>query len=557
MTNRPEIEARYRDLREALATEGISRRTFMQVAAAAALASGLSHGAPVAAAPSPGAPRRLAGRQASANTLVFGSGQDISNLDPHTGHDYSITWGQRAVYDSLLRYEGNPPVLKPLLATEVSGSPDAIEWTIKLDPKATFHDGSAADAAAVVWNFNRMLKKNLGVAWMFATAMDEKSAQVVDPTTVKVTLVKPFGPFEAVLPWLFVANPKVVEANEKDGDLGEGWLKDHEAGGGPFTIANWQPGSTYQFARFPNYWYTAPDGPKPLDSFVWQIIRESSTKRIAMETGQVQLGDNFTPEDLEGLRANPTFVINDAPSMTPCSIKLNNKVGPTSDLNVRKALSHAFDYDSAIEAVSGRGAVMQGPLPTSLQPWHKADLPVLKFDMDAAKAALAASGSKDGFSMDYVYVTGLAEEEQFGLILLQNAAELNIEVKMTPLVWPDMVARASKAETAPPAMCVYAGTDYADPDNFLWQAFHSSQAGFWSAASWYQNPEVDGWLEGARATSDQAKRQDLYNQVQQRIVEDAVEIFVYIQTENTAWTADLNYTYVPIMGGDPRVIGFK
>lgn len=32
---------------------------------------------------------------------------------------------------------------------------------------------------------------------------------------------------------------------------------------------------------------------------------------------------------------------------------------------------------------------------------------------------------------------------------------------------------------------------------------------------------------------------------------------MYIQTENVAWTSDLNYTYVPIMGGDTRVIGFK
>src|ERR687890_847171 len=75
-----------------------------------------------------------------ANTLVYGSPQDISNLDPHTGHDYSIAWGQKAVYDALLRYEGNPGELKPLLANEVVGSPDATTWTIKLADNATFHD---------------------------------------------------------------------------------------------------------------------------------------------------------------------------------------------------------------------------------------------------------------------------------------------------------------------------------------------------------------------------------------------------------------------------------
>ena len=47
-------------------------------------------------------------------------------------------------------------------------APDATEWTIKLAANATFHDGATVDAEAVKYNFDRMLRKNLGVAWMFA-----------------------------------------------------------------------------------------------------------------------------------------------------------------------------------------------------------------------------------------------------------------------------------------------------------------------------------------------------------------------------------------------------
>ena len=544
------------ELRQAMQTRSVDRRTFLQVAGAAALATGLSQGGPVAAAPRS---RRqwLVRAQADANTLVYGSGQDISNLDPHTGHDYSITWGQRAVYDSLLRYVGNPAELRPLLATEVTGNPDATEWTIVLDERATFHDGSKVDAEAVRYNFGRMLRKNLGVAWMFSSVMDEESAQVVDPRTLKVTLLEPFAPFDAVVPWLFVANPAVVQANEVDGDEGEAWLQSHEAGGGPFTIASWEIGSVYEFARFPDYWWTGEADTKPLDGFIWRIIRESSTKRIAMETGEITYGDTFTPEDIEALRGDPRFVANDAPSLTPFAIKLNNQAGPTADLNVRKALAHAFDYDAAIEAVSGRGTVMEGPLATALEPWHKADLPVLRFDMEAARAALAASDFADGFEMEYVYVTGLTSEENFGLIWLERLAELGITLNMAPLVWPDMVARASSPETSPNAMAVYSGTDYVDPDNFLWQSFHSSQAGFWAAASHYQNPELDKMLEDARASTDETRRKELYDAAQVKLVEDAVEIWVYTEIENDAWVAELGSPYDTIMGGDVRAVGYQ
>ena len=542
------------NLHEAFRTESIDRRTFLKVAGAAAVAGGLSRNAAFA---TEAAGRPAIRGQASSNTLVYGSGQDISNLDPHTGHDYSITWGQRAVYDSLLRYEGNPAELKPLLATEVIGSPDATTWTIKLADNATFHDGSPVTAEAVQWNFQRLLRKNLGVAWMFAGVMDQDSIKVVDPTTLEIALLKPFAPYDAVLPWLFVANPAVVQQHEVDGDEGEAWLKENEAGGGPFTIKRWEVGSTYEFERFPDYWYQSDSGFKPLDNFVWRIIRESSTKRIAMESGEVQYGDRFTPEDTAALAADARFVVNNAPSLTPFAIKLNNQVGPTSDINVRKALAHAFDYEAAIEAVSGRGVVMQGPLATALEPWHRKDLPVLGFDMEAAKAALAASEYAGGFEMEYVYVTGLTEEELFGLILLERAAELGITVNMVPLVWPDMVARAANAETAPNAMAVYSGTDYVDPDNFLWQAYHSSQAGFWAAASHYKNPAFDKLLEDARADTNQENRKKLYDEAQLTLVNDAVEIWVYTEIESEIWVAELGNPYDPIMGGDIRSLGYE
>ena len=542
------------DLHEAFRTESIDRRTFLKVAGAAAVASGLSHGAAV---PSFAAPRSAVRSQASANVLVYGANQDISNLDPHTGHDYSITWGQRAVYDSLLRYEGNPAEIKPLLATEVIGSPDATTWTIKLADNATFHDGSAVTAEAVQYNFQRMLRKNLGVAWMFATVMDEESVVVKDPTTIEINLLKPFAPYDAVLPWLFVANPTIVQEHDVDGDEGEAWLKENEAGGGPYTIARWEIGSSYEFVRYPDYWFDPENGIKPLDGMIWRIIRESSTKRIAMESGELQYGDRFTPEDTAALAANPLLVVNNEPSLTPFAIKLNNQVGPTSDINVRRALSHAFDYDAAIEAVSNRGVVMQGPLATALEPWHKKDLPILTHDMEAAKAALAASGYADGFEMEYVYVTGLTEEELFGLILLEKAAELGITVNLLPMVWPDMVARASTAETAPNAMAVYSGTDYLDPDNFLWQAYHSSQAGFWAAASHYMNPELDKLLEDARADTDPDNRKALYDEAQLTLVNDVVEIWVYTEIESEIWVKELGSPYDPIMGGDLRSIGYQ
>jgi ABC-type transport system substrate-binding protein len=187
--------------------------------------------------------------------MVYASGQDVSNLDPHTGNDYSIASSQKSVYDTLLRYQGNPPNLEKVLAEDVTGSPDAREWTIKIVKNAKFHDGSPVKADAVEYSFARLLRKKKAPAFLFVDYMDETSAKAVDDHTVKITLKKAFAPFEQVLPWLFIVNPAVVKQHDVNGDEGEAWLKDHEAGSGPFVIKRWEVGNLYEFEALPDYWY--------------------------------------------------------------------------------------------------------------------------------------------------------------------------------------------------------------------------------------------------------------------------------------------------------------
>jgi peptide/nickel transport system substrate-binding protein len=426
-------------------------------------------------------------------------------------------------------------------------------WTIKLDPRAVFPDGSAVDADVVKWNITRLLTKNKGVAWMFTDVMTPESVVVVDPATVEITLTKPFAPFDLTLPWIFLANPAVVAENAGSDD-GETWLIDHAAGSGPYSIGRWEPGNLYEFLRREDYWYTTEGVTTPIDTFIWRIIRESSTKRIAIEAGEVHYTDTLTLEDVVALGEVEGLTINQVPSWSPCAIKLNNQVGPTADVNVRKALTAAFDFDSVIAAVSGRGETLAGPLPSRLEPWHKTDLPVITHDMEAAKTFLAASAYPEGFDLEYVYVTGLAIEEQIGLIMLEKLAELNITLTLTPLVWPDMVARASAPETAPGMMAVYYGVSFLDPDAILWPCFHSSQAGSWSNASQYKNPEFDTILEDARSTSDPAARKALYDQAQLMLVENAVEIFVYLEVPNDAWISTLGPDGLEGSGSDIRTV---
>jgi ABC-type transport system substrate-binding protein len=133
--------------------------------------------------------------------------------------------------------------------------------------------------------------------------------------------------------------------------------------------------------------------------------------------------------------------------------------------------------------------------------------------------------------------------------MLSQLSKLGIKVNITPLLWSDAVAKFQKQDTSPDMFPVYSGTDYPDADNFLWQAYHSSQAGFWAAASWYQNPAFDKLLEDARATADSQKRADLYKQAQQLLLQDAAEVFGMSTLGGLlrrTWVK--GYEYSPVMG---------
>ena len=54
-------------------------------------------------------------------------------------------------------------------------------------------------------------------------------------------------------------------------------------------------GNSYEFKRYPDYWFDPENGIKPIDTFVWRIVFESSTKRIAMEDGRGPVRRLVTP----------------------------------------------------------------------------------------------------------------------------------------------------------------------------------------------------------------------------------------------------------------------
>lgn len=513
-------------------TTKLNRRQFGLLSAAAAL---------VAATP-------FSALAQSNTTFVLASNTEVDNLDPHTAAGNIPTAFFINVYDSLVRVRNNPPEIQPGLASSWEISGDGLEYTFNLVPGATFHDGSPLDAEAVKYSFSRILRLGKGSAWMISDFLTENDIEIVDAQTIKFKLSSPFAAFLQVLPWMFVVNPTVAEAN-KGNDDGQTFFTTNVAGSGAFELTRYEAGSLYGFTRFADYWNK--DGGN-VQNVIWRIVRETSTQRLLLERGEVHFVLDLTTDDLVQVQGKPGVVEVEAVGLQPFYLRLNTQHGPLADVNVRRAISYAFNYQSMLD-VMGNAELMVGPLPTGVF-GHNPDLKVYRTDIEAAKAELAKSAeyAAGGFTLVFSHVSGYDHQRRLGLVMLDALAPLNINVEIKSLVWPDLVAAAQTPETQADIMAVYESANYADPDNFAFAAYHSSRNGNWSNPV-YSNPKVDELIMAGRSETDIEKRKAIYFEMQQLIVEDASDIFGVLERRPLAHRDNVQgYSFTPIGTNAPE-----
>jgi peptide/nickel transport system substrate-binding protein len=462
-------------------------------------------------------------RTAEGLVLVFGGRQEVPILDPSQKYDWSTRMLQQAMYDALVKYEGDPPEIKPWLAKRWEVSKDAKVWTFFLDERAKFHDGTPVDAEAVKYSFERTLQIGKGPAWMLNSVLSAKGIEVVDAHTIRFRLDKSYAPFLSFTPWWYIMNPKEVRAHETGGDLGQAWMTMHTAGSGPFHIARLEPGVLYHLAANNEYWKGWPQEKHPA-GVIYRLIRETASQRAALQRMDADIVEGLSSEDYTVVGKLPGIEVENHPGMTTFGVKFNTQHGPMADLNLRKAVAYAFDYDALIKIYNGEAKLEDSPFPNAIK-GHKTIASMPRRDLAKAKAFLAKSAHPNGgIELEYVYVQGLEEERQIGLVLIDALQPLNIKVKMVSMIWPNMVARAEKVETSPDMIAVFTTPVATDPDAVAFQ-YHKESWGKYYGSHYLNDPELMGMIEQGRTLADWSSREPIYARIQQRIVDLQPEIF--------------------------------
>ena len=503
-------------------------------------------GALIVATALTGAQSQAFERSGGEKILVIAGRQPVNVLDPSVKYDASIRTMQQALYDALVKYEGTPPQVVPWLAEKWDISDDGLVWTFHLAKNAKFHNGDPVDAEAVRFSFERTLKLNKGPAWMLNAFLKPENVKVVDAHTVQFTLDRAYSPFLSFLPWWFIMNPKQVMANEVDGDYGQKWMTDNEAGSGPYKLKRFEQGKLYEVSRVKDYWKGFPYEGDKVGGVIYRLIRETAAQRAALIRGEADIVLGLSPDEFDQVAKMDGISTSTQPALTAFGLKFNTQGEYMSDKNLRKAVAYAFDYEAFTKIYNGRAKLQTSPFTDNIK--GKITVPGMpRQDLAKAKDYLAKSKwPEGGIELEYVYVQGLEEERKMGLVLIDNLKALNISLKMVPLTWPNMKARGSKKETSPDLMAIFATPVSIDPDAVAIQ-YHPSSWGKYYGTHFYDNPEVAKLIEEARFTVDWDERAALYADIQKRIVEDQPEIFGMMRERRIAFRDYVKgFSYSPV-----------
>lgn len=477
------------------------------------------------------------------STLVIALEGSPPTFDPVQAADSRVDTPSLNLYNALVQYLPGSTEFELELAESVTESEDGLSYTFELIPDVLFHDGTTLTAEDVKYTVDRMVALNLGVARSLTMVT---GADVIDEFTVQVNLSEPFPGFLGAMSRVYILNSELVQANTVDDDWGQTWLQNNDAGSGPYILTSFTPEQEFTIEMFPDY-FKGWDG-NHVDRAIFVVIKEESTRRLALENGDADWIVVGSPETLDALSENPAFTTNTDATLNQLYFAMNTQNEYLQDVRVRQALSLVYDYNGHVElARNGYAEIARGPLPPGIACFDDS-MQASTTDIEQARALMAEAGYPDGgFELTMAY-QGTSPEETAAMQIMQaGAAELGIIIRPMAVEWPAKVQAYSSQETAPDVGTIWMFPSLPDPDQFLGLLAASDQAGEGGFNfAYYNNPEVDALVAAGKTELDPEARCEIYRQAQELWVQDRPYVDVVVGQALSASAANvMGYQWSP------------
>jgi peptide/nickel transport system substrate-binding protein len=486
----------------------------------------------------------------------------IDALDPVVTGNFPGYEATQNIYQGLLAYAPNSSKLVPLLAQSYNISADGLTYTFKLRQNITFSNGDPLNSYVIWYSIYRdaiMAQYGAGIVTIdqnmsgvtasmlnqFTTAtppqsllqiMQNAKNAIVTPSPYVVVfhLKLPFSPFLATLtsPEHTAVDPVVVSAN---GGVVAGqtnsWMSLNAMGTGPFMATQYQPNTQLTLVRNPKYWGGVGNvGPTPrVQSVIIKYTPSALTRVEDVQRGTAQMAYVDPALVAQSVAAGGLYIPNIGAVLTVDYIPLDTQKFPFNNVLIRQAVAHDINYTAVRKLFFGFEKQWVGPNPQGIVGYDP-NLKPYSYNVTLARQLLAQAGYANGQGIPTVSLYAATDSPptpDVAVVVQSNLADIGIKVKIVAEPYASILPllSASPTNSSYPDMVPQAWFYFPDPwaftDSYLGPSAYGSQN-----VGWYNNTAVNNLLTQAGATTNQTKRNTIYQQVAQIVYNDSPDIWL-------------------------------
>lgn len=453
------------------------------------------------------------GSKENDNKLVIATASDAITMDPVANNDSFSGNIMAQIYDGLVKIdmEGN---ITNNLAEDYEVSEDGLTYTFYLKEGVKFQNGEELKASDVVFTFKRAVEAP-AVAHIFGD-IDPDSLVALDDYTFQFSLRDANAGIIAALchPAAFIVNEKAVT------EAGDDYAR-NPVGTGPFILESWTKSASMVLKKFEDYHGKAPE----FDTLEVRVIPEATNRVIELETGGVDIAYDISPNDVSRVEENSKLQLFRTPDYGTLYMGMNTEKTPLNDVRVRQAITMAIDVEPIVNAIwRGVGKAASAPYTSTIKYSIAEENAPNSKNIEAAKQLLKEAGYENGFQLT-VSTSDRQERIDAATIMKEDLKEIGIDLTVEVLEWSAFIEKLEKGEHDMYMLSWI--SDSPDPDMVVYPCFHSSMAGPGGNYMFLNDPEVDELIIKGRRTLDGPEREQIYKDLQYRLLDLAPALFLY------------------------------
>lgn len=440
------------------------------------------------------------------DTITVGVANDITTLDPQGSNTDANMMAFTLTHETLVEVDPETNEVIPGMATSWTTSDDGCTFTFEIPENVTFSDGTPCTANDIKFTFERAAESSFTKTKVELVT----NIEVVDDTHVAITISKPSQDFLMLLAHqsMSILSEKLVNEDEFG----------YEIGTGMFAVETWTPGDQISFVRS-DYFHGEP---APTRRIVYRLIKEESSRLIALQTGEIDICVDPLNTDLGYIEDDPNLELVKVPNYVMLYLAINNERKGLDNVHVRKAIAYATDKASMIEVgYNGEGFVHDHWINRGQFGWDD-NLQVYEYNLDKAKEELELSGYKPGDLKFRVIYNGTAKEHM-ALVLQADLAEVGIELELIKMETAALKGILNDA-ALDYDLCLYQFTDNLGTDFTLRNQYGSYEEDGvlkknGSNRANMKDAKFNEMIDAALIEQDSAKREKMYNEIEEYLNE--------------------------------------